>query len=352
MPSTDVLAIMSSVQFTSEMSPDPLGLEFDHGLDDCIQVTLPPLVKATVMSEPLKRTPTPRRRKVEPVIEIVSPKKRRQSVVELDAKRVRTRLTRASPSSNRATPTPTGKGSAERKALVKPTSGSPRMPVSRPSVSRPPAKTLASSVAKPLPTPSPAHARKRPRLSSPGGSGVFDDPTPSPASEISREAFLTNEALRRQREARKFVYVGDANAPKLTRSGKVVGEVREETEEAEDYGAMVEGDKGMNLDVVQELVTQKGPTLSTPLLKGILDTQTKLAPVIPLPVSARPHVLQILSILTSQSIGVDPPAFIDEEKNDALQGLMNLLRGTVERGEGNSALVIGARGVGKTRASP
>ena len=68
-----------------------------------------------------------------------------------------------------------------------------------------------------------------------------------------------------------------------------------------------------------------------------------------LPVKARPHVLSILSTLTFQNIALDPPPFFDEDTNEALAGLVNLLRATVERGEGNSALVVGPRGVGKTR---
>lgn len=119
----------------------------------------------------------------------------------------------------------------------------------------------------------------------------------------------------------------------------------------DEYGGGVEDDAEEDLDDVQEAILQDEPVISLPTPKITPETPTKPAPLVSLPVSARPQVLQILSTLTSQNIAIDPPAFIDEEKNEALQGLVNLLKGTVERGEGNSALVIGARGVGKTRVS-
>lgn len=57
----------------------------------------------------------------------------------------------------------------------------------------------------------------------------------------------------------------------------------------------------------------------------------------------------MLNILTSQNISTNPPPFEDEEHNETLQGILNLMKGTVERGEGNSAIVVGPRGSGKTR---
>ena len=41
--------------------------------------------------------------------------------------------------------------------------------------------------------------------------------------------------------------------------------------------------------------------------------------------------------------------FDAEDENGTLKGLVNVLRGTVCRGEGNSALLVGPRGCGKTR---
>ncbi len=346
-----LLFIMTRIHSRADPSPDPLALGDDVDmLVDCIEVIVPAPILVPVNR--LRRAPT-RRGRVKPVVENLSPRKRTQSQTKSDAGRVRTPLMRASQSSNRAAPTPVSKGekNAEAKPLVTPTKSAVKTPVSRPSVSRSSKPTLSSSVSELLPNPSPSIPRKRPRLSSAGEDDTFTDPSPSSISAVSREAFLANEALRRQREARKFVYKGDANAPKLTRSGKVVGEVREGTEEVDEYGEAPEEDGGMESDVAQELVMQDEPTILLPTPSIAPDTPMRVAPVVPLPASARPHVLQILSTLTSQSITTNPPAVIDEENNEALQGLLNLFKGTVERGEGNSALVVGARGAGKTHVS-
>jgi origin recognition complex subunit 4 len=187
----------------------------------------------------------------------------------------------------------------------------------------------------------------------------------APAGEaFSRETFLTNEALRRQREARNFVYQGDVDAPKLTRSGRVVG-TREDEGEVDEYGGVVESPEvGVHdaevdrMDVDGEspdLVPATRATISVEETilhpsKATSTTPAKANPIPP-PAGARPHVLQILSTLTARHVASNPPAFDDEASNEALQGLVNLLKGTVERGEGNSALLVGPRGVGKTRVS-
>jgi origin recognition complex subunit 4 len=73
------------------------------------------------------------------------------------------------------------------------------------------------------------------------------------------------------------------------------------------------------------------------------------ADITPLPSAAQPHVRRILETLTGRE--AEPAPLPDEAGNDTLQGIVSLLRGTVERGEGNSALVTGPRGAGKTRVS-
>lgn len=181
---------------------------------------------------------------------------------------------------------------------------------------------------------------------------------------FSRETFLTNEALRRQREARNFVYRGDVDAPKLTRSGRVVG-TREDEGEVDEYGG-VEGSEVAGEEIGEEErmeVDGESPDLVSATRATISVEETILHPSkatstppakanpLPLPAGARPHVLQILSTLTARHVASNPPAFDDEDSNEALQGLVNLLKGTVERGEGNSALLVGPRGVGKTRVS-
>lgn len=80
--------------------------------------------------------------------------------------------------------------------------------------------------------------------------------------------------------------------------------------------------------------------------------QQPISEINPLSEFARQNIIKILSTITSQHVSTDPPPFQDEDQNEALQGLLKLLQGTVDRGEGNSAMVTGPRGVGKTRVCP
>jgi origin recognition complex subunit 4 len=181
---------------------------------------------------------------------------------------------------------------------------------------------------------------------------VFDD-SPINSPNITRDAFLANEALKRQREARNFKYKGDAHAPRQTRSGRVVGETKDGDEDAEDeFGAgdeileagVEEGDNGELLDDETGVLEDDGRY--DPVPPSLEESAT---PLYTLSEVARQHLTKVLSTLTSHHISDDPAPFEDEDKNDALQGLVKLLQGTVDRGEGNSALVTGPRGVGKTR---
>jgi origin recognition complex subunit 4 len=355
-------------------SPDPLQLSEE-------QISSNPEPGEDINYNPLPGTPgirlslqsrntTPRQARSKPIVEIASPHKRRATNAaneERPNKRVRTPLSRAQGGSNRATPTPKGKS-----VVIKPQDGidskdsenpsplkfteTPQTPVPASKVANSRSttkKTLGSSVKKPLPTPA------KPPL--PNFDDAFlDEPTIPTESAVSREAFLTNEALRRQREARNFVFEGDINAVRSTRSGRVVvpaeqGDDHKDDDEdtgGDEYGGdediredperdMEEEDQ--QISYIPEVIFRSNPpTPSKP-------KPAKTIPVLPLPVSARKHVLDILATLTSVNIARNPPPFADEESNEALQGLVGLLRGTVERGEGNSALVVGARGVGKTR---
>jgi origin recognition complex subunit 4 len=180
-------------------------------------------------------------------------------------------------------------------------------------------------------------------------------PSPTTAA-VSRETFLANEALKRQREARNFKYKGDANAPRQTRSGRVVKEAN--AEEEDEFGQMDVDEEHEEDQEVQEPM-EEGAELEVPPIKSLdapVFTRTEEAPTLtptptisPLSAIAREHVVSILSTITSQSVSTSPGPFRDEDQNEALQGLLKLLQGTVERGEGNSALVTGPRGVGKTR---
>lgn len=200
---------------------------------------------------------------------------------------------------------------------------------------------------------------KKPRTSLPSFDvEVFGSPsgsTPKAKQDaISTEEFRANERLRRQREARNFKFEGDANAPRTTRSGRIVappstphtygrdGDEEESKDGADEYGIVQEEE----LEAEEEKEVA-GVRLEVPL---IAESRRSSSPsVAPLPVNARSHVLRILASLTGSER--EPAPFDNEEDNEALQGLVSLLRGTVERGEGNSALVTGPRGVGKTRVS-
>ncbi|KAL7424594.1 origin recognition complex subunit 4 [Cryptotrichosporon argae] len=176
----------------------------------------------------------------------------------------------------------------------------------------------------------------------------FDDDvfgSPAAPGVISDAAFRANEALRRQREARNFVFQGDASAPKLTRSGRVIGTTESEREDA--YGAAdrdghVDGDETGDGDETfvarEEVVERRQERVERPV-----PTAQAVKPLLN---AARPLVLRMLSTLTGQPTA-EP--ILDEDKSEALAGLVGLLKGTVERGEGNSALLTGARGVGKSR---
>jgi origin recognition complex subunit 4 len=225
--------------------------------------------------------------------------------------------------------------------------------------------TLGSSI-KALPTPSRPRAASTAKPLTSKGKGkekeipirtptkrkvedVFDD-SPFNSPNITRDAFLANEALKRQREARNFKYKGDARAPRQTRSGRVVGESKDEDGDADvEYGGGLETpDAGVETaedEVVEEEEELEDDGRYDPVP---LEETTTLHPLSDI---ARQHLTDILHTITSQQVSSDPPPFQDEDKNESLQGLLKLLQGTVDRGEGNSALVTGPRGVGKTRVS-
>lgn len=257
---------------------------------------------------------------------------------------------------------PSANGRTPTKAAKTPTRTPARSKVSTPSkdadddaTPRGSSKRVAASLAAARSTP-----RKRPRTSAPLPS--FDDDvfgTPPSSSKnsqaISSEAFRANERLRRQREARNFTFEGDANSPRTTRSGRVVapveqtygqGDERDDSESKDgldEYGGIaMEEEEAVPEDEVDD---EAGVRLDVPLSVA----ESSSPGTIPLPPNARQHVLRILSTLTGSDR--QPSPFDNEEDNEALQGLVSLLRGTVERGEGNSALVTGPRGVGKTRVS-
>ena len=244
---------------------------------------------------------------------------------------VEMQYSRSSPTKGKRTPL--GRGSPRSNIIKSPQVSSPRVlghsqtsPKLNPRAIASP--SLSSSAVKQRGKETPA---KRRRVDD----GRFDEP--SPFNNVSSDSFRKNETMRKQREARNYLYEGDVNAPKLTRSGKVVGA----EDNADEYGAELEEEE-----------TPSGNSQDDEQLRfepiDVKD-EKKLHHAKPLPSGAKPYVLKILETLESREIASNPPAFEDEKKNESLAGLVSLLKGTVDRGEGNSALVVGPRGSGKTR---
>ncbi|WVQ82514.1 hypothetical protein IAT38_004643 [Cryptococcus sp. DSM 104549] len=373
-------------------SPDPLAGGYDS--DD------PPSPRITRSSAPssLKKTPTTYGKRSHTAAASALTPQRRKPGDGADSSPATGRVLRGaaapSPTPNRKAPVrgggmsaakPTPKSAAA--SAVTPTKRTTRSaqatgtPLTRPASAK--AKgtpTLASSLARPLPTPSPGPGRaspahKRPRTSASiskaltfEDDGVFKDPglhldddEKERAAYVppSMEQFRANEALRRQREARNFVYEGEASAPRTMRSGKVFLEEKKRRAESDDeesgvdgaamdvdeYGGRPEEDEPMGVQASVIPDVPVSPSVQTDAGVPDVSDQTTLR----LPEVARPDVQRIIATLSSRGVEDSPPPFDDEESNEALHGVVNLLKGTVERGEGNSAIVVGPRGSGKSR---
>ena len=131
----------------------------------------------------------------------------------------------------------------------------------------------------------------------------------------------------------------------------------DDTDDQQEEGLLIEADNEMAGLEIQEAILQadRSELESRPVYIDSLplpeETVRDFSQVEPLLPDAKEYVLDILATLTGQGTALNPAPFPDEEKDEALNGMVNLLKGTVERGEGNSALLVGARGVGKTRVS-
>lgn len=230
--------------------------------------------------------------------------------------------------------------------------------------------TIGESAQKKLPTPARSTPPK-PRPSTlprygarPGSTNTkIENESPTKVSSItstvsiSRQAFLANEQLKRQREARNFKYTGDADAPRLTRSGKVVGDVQHDEYDVFEKEASSEDLNDSPLIQAEEVVDED--TAGDTRVQDDEDMwatdqpeKTLSKSVDPLPEFARPYIAEVLSTLTSTNIANKPKPFHDELQNDTLLNLIKLLQGTIDRAEGNSALIAGPRGSGKTRVRP
>lgn len=388
-------------------SPDPLSISV-HGSDDDGDTSLEEQI--IVKSPPPRKhaiKPTPTRLQAFVEIDVPIHRLRSRAVVSSVSKKppVKTPVKTAAKTpvttkkirmaSDVPSPTPNGKGKGKGETVpesgvgltrsslevaINPTRSDrkPRTPARTPatkasaSASRALANntpTLASSISKPLPTPSPAllvsSARKRPRMDKftaktlDFDNGIFSDPDDDELEQgksgvvVSTEVFRANERLKKQREARNFTYEGEANAPRMMRSGRALAEVNkdqdDEDENMDEYGPRLEEENPLapQAPVIPDIAVQQ--LLITPSEPLLPSTQALSSPSIIIPAFQKTYLHAMLNTLTSQNISTNPPPFDDEERNETLHGVLNLMKGTVERGEGNSAIVVGPRGSGKTR---
>lgn len=189
-------------------------------------------------------------------------------------------------------------------------------------------------------------------------------------SKTSRAKFLENERRRKLNGARNFVFTGDANEARRTRSGKAAVAVEAEVEDEEimddpvgkemavdgeqtgDAAAFEDrtGDENMEIDlgvdidytVPEDLEVQDHPTEPRPAPSAAIN---QVSPFI------QARLNTILSNLSAPPSWNPPPFATEGPENEALTSLVNLLRGTIGRGEGNSCLVVGSKGSGKSRVS-
>lgn len=204
-------------------------------------------------------------------------------------------------------------------------------------------------------------------------------------SAQSRDAFLRNERWQRDKEARNFNFEGDVNEGRRLRSGKAVASTGtsdigddedegtvEDQDEADESGYGGEGKHGqadptgeadavfvadndylshLTYDADMPVETQKSALADASVQeRPILEDGEPSSPML------TPFAKRVLRTVISNLAGCDSystsgPMTPEEEKDDSLRHLVNLLTGTVDRGEGNSCLVLGAKGSGKTRVS-
>jgi origin recognition complex subunit 4 len=203
-------------------------------------------------------------------------------------------------------------------------------------------------------------------------------------SEQSREAFLRNERWQRDKEARNFNFEGDVHEGRRLRSGKAVVVDTEESGEDGDDGEEDAGDESLDEDerrkrAVSTTTGEKEQEIA--VFEADNDYLSQLTYDTTMPVETQksslnlPHFTsatatvshdqpsssaltplarKVLRTVISNLAGCETytpatPMQPEEEKNEALVQLVNLLKGTVERGEGNSCLILGAKGSGKTK---
>lgn len=175
--------------------------------------------------------------------------------------------------------------------------------------------------------------------------------------EVSRRRFLDNERSKVAKQARNFEYTGSANASRRLRSGKIVQEEPavtiaddpdREASDSQDGGIQL--DENTMEDDLDYLLPDNIVSASTPLNVSDFHQNAQETRSQSLPPEGKLFLNRILSAYSSPCTTALTRTVADELATDsALSHLVNLLGGTVERGEGNSCLVMGSTGSGKTR---
>ncbi|GHJ83987.1 hypothetical protein NliqN6_0389 [Naganishia liquefaciens] len=202
-------------------------------------------------------------------------------------------------------------------------------------------------------------------------------------SAQSRDAFLRNERWQRDKEARNFNFEGDVNEGRRLRSGKAValagtsdvGDEEDEgtigdEDEADESAYEAEGKRHqedlfgqtdaefvadndylsqLTYDADMPVEAQKSGFADASLLEGSTPQEEEPSSRLLTPFAKRVLQTVISNLAGYESYSASGPMTLEEEKDESLRHLVNLLTGTVERGEGNSCLVLGAKGSGKTR---
>lgn len=266
-----------------------------------------------------------------------------------------------------------------------------------PAEAKTPSKRKAKAPAPPIrhssnplddaPPPNPEPTPQQTKTKEPDVLKELEEPEPRASASFdlqSRDAFLRNERWQRDKEARNFNFEGDVNEGRRLRSGQAVVSVGQGTsemgEEDEDDMVVEEDDADESGYEEDGKRPQGDPLGEDAVFEADNDYLSQLTYDANLPVEAlkttladrteadssrdeepkrhalTPFAQKVLRTVIGNLAGCETySAFTimgsEDEKDESLKHLVNLLTGTVERGEGNSCLVLGAKGSGKTRVS-
>lgn len=184
-------------------------------------------------------------------------------------------------------------------------------------------------------------------------------------SKTSRTKFLENERRRKLNQARNFVFTGDVTEARKTRSGKTVVVDAELDLEEEEDGMVGPGEEAVKDGAVDdkeqdgEMDIDLGVDIDYTIPEDLIVQEEPLEPPTPATTTVNQSVApfiqeklnRILSNLSAPPSWDPEPFETEGPENEALTSLVNLLSGTIGRGEGNSCLVVGSKGSGKSRVS-